>query len=242
MTSILLLGLLIGMRHALEADHLAAMASLATRGRGWRGTALQGAVWGLGHTLTLLLIGGACLLLGRAVPERLAGLLELAVGVMLLALGIEVLWRMARRRVHLHAHRHGDGTVHLHAHSHRPAEPHDRAHHEHPHPRPGARGFPARALLVGMVHGLAGSAALLLLTVHTIGSFWLGLLYIGLFGAGSILGMALLSAVIAVPLRGAAHLLTGAYNGLETVIGLTTMGIGLWVIYESWTPVLLGLG
>jgi ABC-type nickel/cobalt efflux system permease component RcnA len=141
-----------------------------------------------------------------------------------------VLWRLYRRRIHVHAHRHGDGTVHLHAHGHAPQEVHDPDHHHHPHPE----GFPGRALAVGMVHGLAGSAALVLMTVSGVGSPGLGLVYIGLFGLGSILGMAALSAVIALPLRATARLLTGAINVLEMAIGLSTVGIGLWVLYEMW--------
>ncbi len=230
MKSILVLGLLMGMRHAMETDHLAAVASLATRSRGMRGTVLRGAVWGLGHTLTLGLVGGVCLLLGAVVSERLSQILETAVGLMLLGLGAEVLWRLHRRRIHVHVHRHGDGTVHLHAHSHVPAEQHDPSHHQHPHPE----GFPGRALVVGMVHGLAGSAALVLLTLSSAGSVEMGLAYIGLFGAGSILGMAALSAVIAVPLRGTARLLTGMVNGLETLVGWATVGVGLWVLYKVW--------
>ena len=230
MKSILLLGLLIGMRHALEADHLAAVASLATRGRGMRSTILRGAVWGLGHTLTLAVVGGICLLLDAAVPERLARVLEMAVGVMLLGLGAEVLWRLYKKRIHVHVHRHGDGTVHLHAHSHAPQEVHNPSHHHHPHPE----GFPGRSLVVGMVHGLAGSAALVLVALSGVGTFWQGMAYIGFFGVGSILGMAALSVAIAVPLRGAARMMTGMVNGLEMVIGLSTVGIGLWVLYEMW--------
>ncbi len=230
MKSILILGLLMGMRHAMEADHLAAVASLATRGRGVRGTVLRGAVWGLGHTLSLALAGGACLLLGMAIPERVARMLELGVGIMLLALGAEVLWRLYRRRIHVHVHRHGDGKVHLHAHAHAPREVHDPDRHHHPHPE----GFPGRALAVGMVHGLAGSAALVLMTLSGAGSPGLGLIYIGLFGLGSIAGMAALSAVIALPLHGMSRWLTGAINALEMAIGLSTIGIGLWVLYKMW--------
>jgi ABC-type nickel/cobalt efflux system permease component RcnA len=238
MKSVLILGLLIGMRHAMEADHLAAVAALATRSKGVRDTVLRGAVWGLGHTLTLTLVGGVCLLLNAAVPERVAHALELAVGVMLVGLGAEVLWRMHKRRIHVHVHSHDDGTVHLHAHSHvqEPVEAHEASHHQHPHPRPHPRWqkFSGRALVVGMVHGLAGSAALVLVTLSGVGSFGLGLAYIGLFGLGSILGMATLSVVIALPLQGAARRLTGMVNGLETVIGLGTLGLGLWVIYQMW--------
>jgi ABC-type nickel/cobalt efflux system permease component RcnA len=239
MTSILVLGFLLGMRHALEADHLAAVASLATRSRSLLHTVSQGAAWGLGHTLTLLLAGGVCLLASVAIPARLARGFEVCVGIMLLGLGAEVLYRARRRHVHLHVHRHEDGTVHLHAHGHAPGEVHgDAAHgaghralpHVHPHPVQDAGGFPRRALLVGLVHGLAGSAALLLLTVSTLSSRWLGLAYILLFGLGSILGMAILSAVIAVPLRGTARLLTRAYVAVEVLTGLSTVAIGAWVL------------
>jgi ABC-type nickel/cobalt efflux system permease component RcnA len=235
MISLLLLGLVLGMRHALEADHLAAVASLATRSKGTRRTVLQGAVWGLGHTLTLLAVGGACLLLRAAISERVAAALEGAVGVMLLLLGADVLRRMRRRRVHLHVHRHADGTVHLHAHRHGPEEAHDPDHHLHAH-----EGFPLRALLVGMVHGLAGSAALLLLTLTTLSSAWLGVAYIAVFGIGSIAGMAVLAAVISLPLQGTARHLTGWYNGLEAVIGAGTLLVGAWVLYNTpWVQNLL---
>jgi ABC-type nickel/cobalt efflux system permease component RcnA len=238
MISLLLLGLLLGMRHALEADHLAAVASLATRSKGMRGTILQGAVWGLGHTLTLLVVGGACLLLRAAISPRLAAALEGAVGVMLLLLGADVLLRLRRRRIHFHVHRHDDGTVHLHAHRHAPEEAHDPAHHRHAH----AAGFPHRALLVGMVHGLAGSAALLLLTLTTLASAWLGVAYIAVFGIGSIAGMAVLAAVIAVPLQGgASRTLTGWTDGLEAVIGAGTLLVGAWVLYHTpWVQGWLG--
>jgi ABC-type nickel/cobalt efflux system permease component RcnA len=237
MISLLVLGLLLGMRHALEADHLAAVASLATRSKGVRGTVLQGAAWGLGHTLTLLLVGGACLLLRAAISARLAAALEGAVGVMLLLLGGDVLLRMRRRRIHFHAHRHDDGTVHFHAHGHAPGEAHDRDHHQHAH----GAGLPLRALLVGMVHGLAGSAALLLLTLTTLSSAWLGVAYIAVFGIGSIAGMAVLAAVIALPLHGTARRLTGWYNGLEAAIGSGTLLVGAWVLYNTpWVRSLLG--
>jgi hypothetical protein len=247
MISLLLLGLLLGMRHALEADHLAAVASLATRSKGMRQTIVQGAVWGLGHTLTLLVVGGACLLLRAAIPPRLAAALEGAVGVMLLGLGADVLLRLRRQRVHLHVHRHDDGTVHFHAHSHAgdPAHAvhaahagdagndenggHAAAHHHHVH----GDGFPLRALLVGLMHGLAGSAAMLLLTLTTLSSAWLGLAYIAVFGIGSIAGMAVLAAIIAVPIQGTARTLTGWYNGLEAVIGVGTLLVGAWVLYQT---------
>ncbi|MDX1607509.1 MAG: hypothetical protein R3202_15055, partial [Candidatus Competibacterales bacterium] len=231
MDSIFLLGLMIGMRHALEADHVAAVAALATGTRGVRQTIAQGAVWGCGHTLTLLLFGGAVLLLGLGIPERVAAGLELGVGVLLVVLGIDVLRRLIRDRVHVHVHSHDDHTRHLHVHAHRGERgergAHDAGHHRHRHP-----GFPLRALLVGMMHGMAGSAALIILTLQTVHSPLYGLAYILCFGLGSVLGMALLTATLSVPLHYSARTLTGLHRGFTATIGLATTAVGLWIIHD----------
>lgn len=227
--SILALGFLLGMRHALDADHIAAVATLATRSRSVGQTVGLGVAWGMGHTLTLMLFGGAVLTLGLAIPMQAAHVLELAVGVMLAALGADVLYRMWRDRVHFHRHRHPGGVDHFHAHSHRGEhESHDPDRHQHQH----TRSLPARALLVGMVHGLAGSAALILLSLEAVKSVPLGLAYIAIFGAGSILGMAMLSVAIAVPLRLTSRHLTRAYNGVSAVAGLATLLLGCCIVYE----------
>ena len=108
-----------------------------------------------------------------------------------------------------------------------PDEAHDSARHEHAHP---AR-LPLRALAVGIVHGLAGSAALLLLTLSRVRSLWMGLAYIGLFGVGSLLGMATISSVIAVPLQASARRLGRLYDGVEALVALGTIAIGVHVVY-----------
>lgn len=228
MIPVFVLGFLMGLRHAFEGDHLAAVASLATRSRTLRSGVWQGAAWGLGHTLTLLLVGGTCLVLGRAVPERWAQGLELAVGLMLLALGLDVLRRARRARVHIHVHQHGDGTAHVHAHRHEAEAVHDRDRHLHQHPDR----LPLRALAVGLVHGMAGSAALFLLTLQTVPSLALGFAYIAVFGVGSVLGMALLSAAIMVPLRAGSRLVARLQSGLEAAVGVATVAMGLKVIYQ----------
>ncbi|MGI8739774.1 MAG: urease accessory protein [Gammaproteobacteria bacterium] len=228
MTGVLLLGFLIGMRHAVEADHVAAVATLATRSRSIADAVRQGAIWGLGHTLTLLAVGSIVLLLNAVVPERAAQALEFAVGVMLVGLGFDVLRRMLKARIHFHTHRHADGAEHFHAHAHDPEADHDPAHHNHEH----ARGFPFRALFVGLMHGMAGSAALILLTLETVSSPAVGITYIALFGVGSIAGMAALSVVIAVPLRYSAHGLTRLHNGVQGVIGVATVMLGGMLMYQ----------
>ncbi len=127
-------------------------------------------------------------------------------------------------------HRHRGETVHFHAHSHadEPREAHGFDHdHDHPH------GIPVRSLLIGMMHGLAGSAALIVLTASTIGDPATGLGYVLLFGIGSILGMVALSAVMAAPLAWTARALTAANRLLQGVIGTATCGLGFFVLAES---------
>lgn len=231
-TSILLVGLLLGMRHALDADHLAAVATLVSRSQSYGQTLLQGILWGTGHTLTLLTFGGAVLVLGLALPETAAHALELGVGVMLVLLGADVLYRLRRDRIHFHVHRHAGVEPHFHAHSHRGATlAHDEDRHQHSHQQ--SHSLPVRALVVGMVHGMAGSAALILLTLETLRTPALGLAYIALFGLGSIVGMALLSVAIAVPMRWSSRRLGRAHAGVSALVGLGSMGVGFVVIYSS---------
>jgi hypothetical protein len=228
MFAILGLGFLLGMQHALEADHIAAVSSIAARRTDVGDIVKHGLTWGLGHTLTLFAFAGAAILLGHAIPEHLAQPIETAVGIMLVGLGAHVLWRLWRDRVHFHSHGHGDGTVHIHLHSHvNETVPHARAVHEHAH------GFRWRTLLVGLMHGMAGSAALLLLTVSQASSPAVGLGYIALFGIGSMIGMGALSTAIAVPLAVSARWLTWANSGLQGAVGIVTIAIGVRTIVAT---------
>jgi ABC-type nickel/cobalt efflux system permease component RcnA len=237
MLSSLILGLLLGLQHALEADHLAAVASLSSRSTGLREAARHGLSWGLGHSLSLLLFGGAVLLLGGAIAPHLALVLESAVGLMLIVLGGDVLRRLWQRRVHFHVHSHG-AERHFHAHSHAPGGDHASDPHRHEH----AKRLPLRSLLVGMMHGLAGTAALIMLTLGSVQSVWQGLAYIAIFGLGSMLGMALLVVVISVPLRWSAHGLAGLHQGLTAVLGLLTIGIGGVLLQQTGGQLLAELG
>jgi len=228
MFGILGLGFLLGMQHALEADHIAAVSSIAARRSEVGDIVKHGLTWGLGHTLTLFAFAGAAIVLGHAIPENLSRPLETAVGVMLVGLGAHVLWRLWHDRVHFHRHRHDDGTEHIHAHSHAgETMPHARAPHRHGH------GFRWRTLLVGLMHGMAGSAALLVLTVSQASSAMLGLGYVALFGVGSMIGMGLLSTVIAVPIAISARWLTLANSTLQGAVGIITIAIGLTTIVET---------
>ncbi len=234
MSAILLLGLLMGMQHALEADHMAAVSSIVCRASSVRRILRHGLVWGTGHAVTLIAVAGLALSTGLAMDEGIAAWLEGAVGVMLILLGLHVLYRLIRDRVHFHMHRHDSGTVHLHAHSH--AGQTARAHgfgHDHEHPT----GLPVRTLLVGMMHGLAGSAVLVVLAASTVGDPLTGMVYVLLFALGSIAGMVGLSALIAIPLAWTARALTTVNRLLQGAVGAATVGLGIVVMLQAATAV-----
>ena len=229
MIEILLMGLLLGMRHAMESDHVAAVASLVTKSPSMRESIRLGSVWGLGHTATLFVFGSMVMLLDQMIPERMALMLEFAVGIMLVGLGIDVVRRFMRERVHFHPHCHADGTLHWHAHAHEDQSSiHSDNSHEHTH----VDRFPLRALLVGIMHGMAGSAAMIVLTLQAVQSFGMGLIYITLFGLGSIGGMAALSMVIMLPLRHSANRFAGARSYLQLAIGAATTLLGISMVFE----------
>lgn len=231
MEGFLALGFLIGMQHALEADHLAAVGAMAAgRRSSKRGLALRGAAWGLGHTITLFAICTAVILMGLTLTDRIAAALEFAVGVMLVLLGADVFRRMRTRRVHFHVHEHDHGRPHIHAHSHEHATtPHAGDPHEHRHPD----GFPLRALVIGLVHGAAGSAGLLALALAATQTAWVALAYVALFGVGSMLGMAALSFVAAWPLGAAERHAKRIHNGLSRGAAALAVVLGVDVMAEA---------
>lgn len=231
MLSFLALGFLIGLRHAFEPDHLAAVVTISSRGGGLRDYARTGALWGAGHALTLLLLAGGSLALGLALSDGLARVLEGAVGVMLVGLGVAAFVRLRRAGVHLHAHRHDDGTEHVHLHAH-PASRTQYGHaHEHEHRRPSWR-----TLLVGGVHGLAGSSALVLLAGGAAATPALGVAYVALFGVGAAVGMTALAATIALPFGATMRGRAGLYRALCAAAGLVSIAIGVQLVWTSASP------
>jgi cytochrome c biogenesis protein CcdA len=223
--SLLALGVLLGVKHALEADHVAAVVALATRSASFGERAALGGAWGVGHALTLFSAGAAVLLLGLTVPPALERAFEGGVGVLLALLGVDVLCRLRRERIHFHAHEHGDGPPHLHAHAHVPGEAHGPEAHRHLHVSRAV----SRALLVGGAHGLAGSAALVLVSARAAASTGQAFANLAAFSIGAVVGMSALSVAIALPIRATAPHLAPLARGLQAALGVGSVAFGLWI-------------
>ncbi len=195
--AVLALGALLGLRHAFEPDHLAAVSTLATRPGGRRlwSAARLGLIWGLGHTVTVGAVTLLVLVLGVQLPARLWPTAELLVAALLILLGMMVIWRYARGRWHMHAHTHSAAAPHLHLHSHAAD-----ASHGHAHASVDAR----RSLGFGIAHGLAGSGAIAALLVAAVPDTMSRLVYFAAFSAGTIVGMLGVSLTLSLLVRFAA--------------------------------------
>ncbi len=212
----LFFGFLLGIKHALDADHIVAVTTIVSRSGSVLRSAIVGLSWGLGHTLTLFAAGLAVLVFRLTIPDKLSLGREFAVGAMLVVLGVPLVWQLLKKKPHLHVHQHGESS-HIHSHSHE-----ETPEHEHKHIR--------RPLLMGMIHGLAGSGVLTLLVLNTMSSVGQGLVFLLVFGVGSILGMVLFSGAIGLPFRFVSgrsrHLtvwLRGAAGSASVVLGLVIM-------------------
>ncbi|MFZ1701739.1 MAG: hypothetical protein WBO10_02505 [Pyrinomonadaceae bacterium] len=224
--AVLGLGFFLGLKHATEADHLAAVATVVADRKNVLTSMLVGGLWGTGHTISLFVAGMLVLLLDFQISERLEAGLEFCVGLMLALLGLNVFRKLySGGHLHLHSHEHGK-RVHTHPHVHTEtdtAEPH--THH--------GLSLSPRALVVGMVHGLAGSAALMLLIIPTIDSTALGLIYILVFGIGSIGGMMLMSLLVGLPFM----LTTNRFNSFNRILqfgaGAFSLVLGSLIVFEK---------
>jgi len=214
----LALGFILGIKHALEADHVVAVSTIVSRDPRLLRSAMAGMFWGIGHTLTLLAAGIAVLFFKVSIPDRVALSFEFLVGAVLVGVGVQNLWDSWRTR--FHAHSHASGATHTHFHSHR--EGHD--HHLPDRWR--------RSLLVGMLHGLAGSGALVLLVLGTIDSPLEGAAYILIFGLGSILGMMLIGTAMAMPFSLSAQRIGGLTKRVQLLAGGVSVLVGVLVVVQ----------
>lgn len=224
--AVLSLGFFLGLKHAVEADHLAAVSTIVAERKSLFSSTIVGGMWGLGHTISLFVAGIFVLLLDFQISEKSERTLEMLVGVMLVLLGLNVLRKVIKGgTLHFHTHEHGE-HAHVHPHVHEKGLE-DELHTHH------GFSFNPRAVLIGMVHGLAGSAALMLLIIPTIESTLAGLLYIVIFGIGSIGGMMIMSFLVGLPFHLTASRLNRFNYVLQCVAGLISVGLGLFIIYEK---------
>jgi len=216
------LGLLLGLKHAFDSDHLIAVSTIVTRERSpWRSLWI-GLCWGIGHTFTLLVVGLLVLGLKTEIPPLLGLSLECLVGLVLIGLGLTTLYDCWRKRIHVHRHVHA-GASHTHFHTHAQSSAHQHAH---------AVRLGLKPVLLGMVHGLAGSAALMLLVLAAIPSPTLGLIYVAIFGCGSIISMGFISLLMGVFFALATDRLSDLEHGVRIAIGTLSTAFGIWMVVE----------
>jgi hypothetical protein len=235
--STLVLGFGLGLKHAIEADHLAAVSTIVTQRKNLATAAIVGGLWGVGHTVSLLIAGTLVIVFQIEIGGRLEQGLEFCVAMMLIILGADALRRLlSGGQVHVHEHEHS-GYVHVHPHVHE----HETTHSLTRIPRHSHFGtIGLRPVVVGMVHGFAGSGALMLLVLTTISSPSTGIFYILVFGVGSIGGMVVMSLLMGLPMQltatrfHAAHLIMGLAAGIFSVV------FGIYMVYDiGWVGGLL---
>jgi ABC-type nickel/cobalt efflux system permease component RcnA len=272
--SMALLGLLMGMRHATDPDHVIAITTIVSRERRLFAASRIGVAWGLGHTLTVLAVGALIILFKIAIPTRLGLAMEFTVAIVLILLGVGAVGQLCQRitrsfrgssssvdeslTVHTHSHIHAGGP-HWHPHLHRASDQHA---HSHQIPFHGSHTFRVgeepiawtlrrpllRSFTVGLVHGLAGSAALALLVLSAIPQPLWATLYFAIFCCGTIIGMGLIATAIAAPFMAAAGRMRWLHRSFVTSSGLLSFGFGLFLAYQlgivdhlfgaapTWTP------
>src|SRR5215470_6357755 len=263
--SIIAIGFILGMRHATDPDHVIAVTAIVSRPRSTSKAAIIGAIWGLGHTVTIFVVGCLIILFNLVIPPRIGLTMELSVGLMLILLGVwnlkafftvmppsQLLANSVTPHIHSHAHAHGD-YVHDHPDGHAPE-----SHSHFPEQTPLARldsrfgtlspyQF-ARPLIVGIVHGLAGSAAVTLLILATIRNPGWAIAYLLVFGIGTIAGMMLITMSLASTFRYFGNRFANLGRRFSVAVGLISMAFGIFLAYQicivqgllsahpNWTP------
>lgn len=220
--SILTLGFILGIKHAIEPDHVIAVSTIASRSKKLYRSALSGVFWGIGHTATLFIVGIFVILMKGEIPEVWAMSLEFLVGIMLVYLGITSI--LSFKNIHIHHHEH-DGEEHKHIHAHKKS--YSKHHHQHVHKDMTY----LKSLFIGSVHGLAGSAAMILLTMSTVDSVWEATIYILIFGIGTIIGMLFFTTILGIPFVFSTKKINMNKTLIQITGGISTI-FGLYYMYN----------
>jgi ABC-type nickel/cobalt efflux system permease component RcnA len=216
---ILFLGLILGLKHALEPDHIVAVSTIAAQQRSILRSLAIGAWWGVGHAVMLIGVGLTVVALGVKLPSQLTPAVEALVGVVLVVLGFDLIRRMRKEQLHAHAHEH-EGDHHLHFHLHAADGQHRHSH---------RMRIGWRPMLTGMLHGMAGSAGLMLLVLSTVQGKQVALLFIGIFALGSIGAMAMTTLLLGSIFSMVSTRLEAFDRGLRFSLGIISASFGLWI-------------
>jgi len=220
--TILSLGFVLGIKHAIEPDHVIAVSTIASQSKQLFRSTLAGVFWGIGHTATLLVFGIVLILMKGEIPEKWAMSLEFLVGIMLVYLGVKTV--LSFKNIHLHRHKHDENEQHKHLHSHV-----HMGHHNHKHKHNKISYL--NSMLIGIVHGLAGSGAMVLLTMSTVSGIWDAAIYIIIFGAGTVIGMLFFTTIIGIPFVLSSKKIS-LNQTLTQLTGLISIVFGIYYMYN----------
>lgn len=220
--TILSLGFVLGIKHAIEPDHVIAVSTIASQSKQLFRSTLAGVFWGIGHTATLFVFGVVLIIMKGEIPQKWAMSLEFIVGIMLVYLGIKTV--LSFKNIHLHRHKHDEEEQHKHLHSHVHIGDHD---HKHKHNKFSY----LNSMLIGLVHGLAGSGAMVLLTMSTVSGIWDAAIYILIFGAGTVIGMLFFTTIIGIPFVLSSKKIS-LNRTLTQLTGLISIVFGIYYMYN----------
>ncbi|MDC3417755.1 sulfite exporter TauE/SafE family protein [Aquibacillus salsiterrae] len=185
--SVLVVGFILGIKGGMEPDHVVAVSTIASQSKKLSKASLAGVFWGIGHTTTLFIVGFVLIMMKGQITDTWALSLEFVVGIMMVYLGLTNITSIRKEKVHAHTHYH-DGKVHSHFYSDKNKESHDYKHVSY-----------RKSLIIGLIHGLAGSAAMVLLTIASVDTLWQGAIYLIIYGVGTMFGMFLVTSFISIP-------------------------------------------
>jgi sulfite exporter TauE/SafE len=219
--TILAMGFVLGIKHAIEPDHVIAVSTIASQSKKLYRSTLAGVFWGIGHTSTLFLTGIILILMKGEIPEKWAMSLEFLVGIMLVYLGLSTI--LSFKNIHVHQHEQ-NGIEHTQYHSHL-----HKGDHKHNHSQNNVSYI--KSMLIGFVHGLAGSGAMVLLTMSTVNSVWEAIFFILIFGVGTVIGMLFFTTIIGIPFVYSAKKVN-LNKTLTRITGVISTVFGIYYMYN----------